>query len=361
MADTPRVTAVIPVFNGARFIAAAIGSLQRQSLADIEILVVDDASTDTTAEIVTGIAAADPRVRLLRQPRGSQATANNLAETQAQAPLLAKLDADDIALPDRLAKQAAFLDAHPACGAVATKAWLIDTDGYRHGVPGRPTTAEAIHAHLFRFRSNPLVTSSAMLRRDLYRVVGGERACFGNCHDLDLWLRLGRITTIAAIDEPLVEYRVHADQVSLTHLQQQAVECVAAFEADARRAQGLPDPFSVTSPRVTAADLERLGVSASHLDDVIAAHVHGRHEALLATGMSSEAQTLLQAQLNATYTTPPTSRRRAYQCLMAIRQALQATRLKDQIELFVSGLALVPQSLPWLVGQFLKRQILNRR
>jgi hypothetical protein len=359
MADSPRVTAVIPVYNGARFIAAAIGSLQRQSLADIEILVVNDGSTDATAEIVTGIAATDPRVRLLQQPRGGQATANNLAETQARAPLLAKLDADDVALPDRLAKQAAFLAANPACGVVATKAWLIDPEGRRHSVPGRPTSPEAIHAHLFRFHSNPLVTSSVMLRRDVYRTVGGERACFGNCHDLDLWLRLGRMTTIAAIDEPLVEYRVHADQVSLTHVRQQAVECVAAFEADARRARGLPDPFSETSPRVSTDDLDRLGVSTSHLDDIVAAHVHGRHEALLASGMDPQAQMLLQSQRADTYTTPPTSRRQAYQCLMAIRQALWAKSLKNQLELFASGLALMPKGMPWLVREFLKRRVLN--
>ena len=355
MANTPRVTAIIPVFNGARFMAAAIASLQRQSLADIEILVVDDGSTDATAEIVTGIAAADPRVRLLQQPRGGQATANNLAETQARAPLLAKLDADDVALPDRLAKQVAFLDANSACGLVATKAWLIDPDGRRHGVPGRPTSTEAIHAHLFRFRSNPLVTSSAMLRRDVYRAVGGEQACFGDCHDLDLWLRLGRVTTIAAIDEPLVEYRVHADQVSLTHVRQQAVECVAAFEAAARRARGLPDPFLATSCRVTAEELDRLGVSPSHLDDIVAAHVHGRHEVLLAAGMTSAARSLLDGFLGNTAATPVTSRRRAYRLLMCGRQARCEGRLSEKAALLLRGSASLPAAVPWLTSQLLSR------
>ena len=93
MPDTPHVTAVVPVFNGERFIAQAVASLQRQSLAAIEILVVDDGSTDATARIVAGIAALDPRVQLLRQERGGQATANNLAQSHARAPLLAKLDA----------------------------------------------------------------------------------------------------------------------------------------------------------------------------------------------------------------------------------------------------------------------------
>ena len=79
MPDAPHVTAVVPVFNGERFIAQAVASLQRQSLAAIEILVVDDGSTDATARIVAGIAALDPRVQLLRQERGGQATANNLA------------------------------------------------------------------------------------------------------------------------------------------------------------------------------------------------------------------------------------------------------------------------------------------
>jgi 5'-methylthioadenosine phosphorylase len=166
--------------------------------------------------------------------------------------LLAKLDADDVALPNRLAAQVRFLEEHPDHGVVGSKAWLIDPEGRRHGVPDRATSSEAIHAHLFRFKSNPIVTSSVVLRRDLFRAAGGERACFGNCHDLDLWLRLGRMTKLAALAEPFVEYRVHADQVSLTHVRQQAVECVAAFESAARRDGGLADPFSATSPRASS-------------------------------------------------------------------------------------------------------------
>jgi hypothetical protein len=355
MADSPRVTAVIPVFNGQRFIATAIASLQRQTLADIEILVVDDGSTDETATIVAAIAAADPRVRLLRQPRGGQAVANNLAEAHARAPLLAKLDADDVALPHRLAAQVQFLEDHPDHGVVASKAWLIDPEGRRHGVPGRATDPAAIHAHLFRFQSNPIVTSSAVLRRDLFRAVGGERACFGNCHDLDLWLRLGRLTKIAAIDEPLVEYRVHADQVSLTQVWQQGVECVAAFASASRRDHGRGDPFSAASPRATAADLDRLGVSASHLDDIVAAHVHGRHEALLAIGMAGQARTLLDRFLETADSTPLSSRRRAYRMLMCGRQAMHEERLSAKATLLARGCIALPGALPWLASQVAAR------
>lgn len=355
MADSPRVTAVIPVFNGARFIATAVGSLQRQTLADIEILVVDDGSTDETATIVAAIAAADPRVRLLRQPRGGQAVANNLAEAHARAPLLAKLDADDVALPNRLAAQVRFLEDHPDHGVVASKAWLIDSEGRRRGVPGRATDPAAIHAHLFRFQSNPIVTSSVVLRRDLFRAVGGERSCFGNCHDLDLWLRLGRMTKIAAIDEPLVEYRVHANQVSLTHVRQQAVECVAAFESAARRDGGLADPFSETSPRTTVADLDRLGVSASHLDDIVAAHVHGQHEALLATGMAEQSGALLDQFVETANSTPLTSRRWAYRMLMCGRQAMHEERLSAKAALLARCCIALPGALPWLASQVAAR------
>ena len=355
MPDAPHVTAVVPVFNGERFIAQAVASLQRQSLAAIEILVVDDGSTDATARIVAGIAALDPRVQLLRQERGGQATANNLAESHARAPLLAKLDADDVALPNRLAAQVRFLEANPDHGVVGSKAWLIDPEGRRHGVPGRATSSEAIHAHLFRFKSNPIVTSSVVLRRDLFRAAGGERACFGNCHDLDLWLRLGRVTNIAAIDEPLVEYRVHADQVSLTHVRQQAVECVAAFESAARRDGGLADPFSATSPRATAAYLDRLGVSASHLDDIVAAHVHGRHEALLATGMVEQARALLDGFLRTADATALTSRRRAYRLLMCGRQARHEPRWSAKTALVARGGVALPGALPWLVAEIAAR------
>ena len=161
----------------------------------------------------------------------------------------------------------------------------------------------------------------------------------------------------AAIDEPLVEYRVHADQVSLTQVRQQAVECVAAFEADARRTRGLPDPFSATSLPVTAADLERLGVSPSHLDDIVAAHVHGRHELLLATGMTAQARALLDGFLGTTAATPLTSRRRAYRLLMCGRQARHEGRLLEKTARVLQGGAALPGAVPWLASQIVQRRL----
>jgi glycosyltransferase EpsE len=107
----PRVTAIMTVFNGAPFVATAVQSLLTQSLHDIEVLVLNDGSTDETAKVLDGI--DDPRLRVVHLPRTGRAASLALACEQASGQYIANLDADDISYPERLARQAAFLDEHP--------------------------------------------------------------------------------------------------------------------------------------------------------------------------------------------------------------------------------------------------------
>lgn len=215
----PQVDALIAVHNGAQHIGEAVESLLGQTLGDIEVLVVDDASDDDTARILALF--DDPRLRVSRNQRnmGLAASLNRgLAETTA--PFVARLDADDVAEPDRLARQAAFLEAHPEVGLLGTGCRLIDPDGTVIGEQFAPDNDLAIR--LRGLVGNPFFHPSVMIRRDVldrHRLRYDEN--FETAQDYDLWMRILEHTRGANLPEPLTRLRVHAGQVSATRAERQ--------------------------------------------------------------------------------------------------------------------------------------------
>jgi glycosyltransferase involved in cell wall biosynthesis len=188
------------VRDGAAWISRAIGSLLAQTLDDLELIVVDDGSTDATAGLLSGV--RDPRLVVERQARAGLAAALNRALGRARAPLIARLDVDDIALPARLERQRAFLQAHPEVGLLGTAARVVDESGRDVEIIRPPEDDRAIRRALIR--RNPFVHSSVMLRRALVASVGGYDVSFVVAQDYDLWLRLSAITRMANLAEPLV-------------------------------------------------------------------------------------------------------------------------------------------------------------
>jgi glycosyltransferase involved in cell wall biosynthesis len=159
---TPAISVIMPVHNGAEWLAEAIASVRAQDFGDFEFLIVDDGSDDGTAAMLSRFAADDGRIRLLHQaPQGIVAALNN-AIAAARAPYLARLDADDRARPYRLGKQFAFMEAHPEIGLLGTFAERIDAAG---NIVGRLVPATD-HAGLARVlgRTNPFIHSSVMMR-----------------------------------------------------------------------------------------------------------------------------------------------------------------------------------------------------
>jgi hypothetical protein len=198
------------VYNGEPWLGEAIASILGQSLADLELIVVDDGSTDGTPARLAGL--GDPRVSVLSQPRAGQTAALNRGLRAARAPLVARMDADDVALPDRLARQAAFMAAHPAVGLLGTAAREIAPSGavVRTLVP--PCDDGAIRRALRR--ANPFIHSSVMFRRVLAERVGNYDERFAVAQDYDLWLRLSRVTRLANVSEPLVLRRLAPGRLS---------------------------------------------------------------------------------------------------------------------------------------------------
>ena len=207
----PAVSVLMSVHNGAPFVSDAVASVLDQTDPDLELVVIDDGSTDDTPDRLARV--DDPRLRLYRQARTGLTRALNRALAAARAALIARLDADDVALPERLARQRAFLTAHPDVGLLGTAA----REEGAAGSPGRVVRPPADDAGLRRalIRTNPFVHSSVMARRDLLVRVGGYDETLEVAQDYDLWMRLARLTHLATLDEVLVLRRLGSRRVSV--------------------------------------------------------------------------------------------------------------------------------------------------
>jgi glycosyltransferase involved in cell wall biosynthesis len=206
----PSVSVVMAVYNGEPWLDEAVGSILRQSLTDLEFIVVDDGSTDGTPRRLAAV--GDGRLSVLSQSRGGQTAALNRGLRAARAPLIARIDADDVALPERLVRQAAFLAAHPDVGLLGTAAREIAPDGAVVQTLTPPCDDAAVRRALMRM--NPFIHSSVMFRRGVVDAVGMYDESFAVAQDYDLWLRMSRVTRLANLPDALVLRRLAPGRLS---------------------------------------------------------------------------------------------------------------------------------------------------
>jgi len=235
----PRVSVVMPVFNSGEWLAEAIGSVRNQSLREFELIIVDDGSTDQTGLIIANAASGDDRIRTVRQDRLGVAAALNCGSAMARSPVIARMDGDDIADPDRLRRQLAFLEAHPGIAAVGSWAHVIDERGQLIGEL-KPETEPSELQSLLR-KTNPFVHSSMMLLAEVVRGVGGYRAQLEGAEDYDLWLRISERAQLANLPEFLLSYRRHSASASATATQRQLLSARLARLSAAERRASRPD------------------------------------------------------------------------------------------------------------------------
>jgi glycosyltransferase involved in cell wall biosynthesis len=207
---SPAVSVLMGTYNAGAWLGAAVASVLGQTLADLELIVIDDGSTDDTPVVLAAI--SDPRLRVERQPRAGLTRALTRALGRARAPLLARLDADDVASPDRLERQLGYLAAHPEVGLLGTAAREVDVTGHARGLVRPPEDDRALRRLLIR--RNPFVHSSIVMRRDLVERAGGYDATFPVAQDYDLWLRLAELTRLANLPDVLVTRRLVPERVS---------------------------------------------------------------------------------------------------------------------------------------------------
>ena len=208
----PTVTVLMTTWNGADFISASIASVLAQSFRDFELIVVDDGSTDGTAALLAGI--ADPRLVVLRQAvNGGIVAARNAGFAIARGRYVAMLDHDDLSLPERLAKQVAYLEAHPTVMLVATEI-VLERNGKRW-VPDHPRGGDPVLMRWLLHVDNPLTWSSVMVRADVVRKLGAfVRPEYELADDFDLYHRLLTVGDIARLDDVLTVYRWHVSNTT---------------------------------------------------------------------------------------------------------------------------------------------------
>jgi glycosyltransferase involved in cell wall biosynthesis len=280
-AGVPLVSVLLPVRDGQRFLDEAVGSVLRQTLSDLELLVVDDASTDRTPQLLSEWATRDRRVRLLSDGRRRGVAGSlNVALAAADAPFVARMDADDVCHPRRLERQIALLRVRPELAGCGSAAQHIDARGrvlpaLLRTVPHHPVGVRACTA-----LGTPLLHPTVVLRTDVLRGRGGyaEAALL---EDLELWLRCGDLE-LANLAQPLLRYRVHganatagargAGAAQLVHglvaylerlLHRPVEEDVARLLLDPRSAAGaepqqLRDVVGLLEQLVTAAGPDRV-------------------------------------------------------------------------------------------------------
>lgn len=226
----------MPVYNGGQYLAGAVKSILAQTFSDFEFVIVDDGSNDGSSAVLAHLASQDSRIRLISQANTGLLGALNNGLRACRGEFIARMDADDIALPNRFWLQVNYLREHPDAVAVGSRVLMIDPDG----VPIAEHWKLATHDDIDRDNmagNCAMCHPSAMFRRSAIESIGGYR--FAYAEDHDLWLRLGEIGRLANLGEILLKYRMHLANLSHSPTFRNVV-ILEEILADARRRRGLP-------------------------------------------------------------------------------------------------------------------------
>jgi glycosyltransferase involved in cell wall biosynthesis len=264
MSQRPTVSVIMPVYNTERYVAEAVESILGQTYHDFEFLIADGGSTDRSRSIIEHYAAQDPRIRVWARPGTSPQERLNDMLDQALGDFVARMDADDVALPERLKLQVTFLRANPDHFVVGSEFLLIDPDGYPIRVCGKQQTHEEIEALQLTGRHGSVIAHSAtMYQREPVIAVGKYCTDYYFGDDLDLFFRLGEHGGRQAnLPQVLMKIRVHFKSVCHKDrmLQDDSIRGIAR---NARQRRGLPEPLGTRSNPSDASDklLRRLDYS----------------------------------------------------------------------------------------------------
>jgi len=216
-ARLPRVSVLVPVYNGQDYLVEALESALAQCYRSFEVIVVDDGSTDASASIARMYARrSDGRVRVVAQANAGLPAARNAAMAAARGEFFALLDADDVWLPHHLSHAVAALDADPAVGLVHANIERIDGSGRPIGVPMRLWRLQDDAFKAIALRHEHVSCPTAVFRRSCVDAVGGFDPQFTGlgCEDRDLWLRIAERWKLRYLDTVAARYRVHGKNMS---------------------------------------------------------------------------------------------------------------------------------------------------
>jgi hypothetical protein len=203
--QSPRVSVVLPVYNGLPYLHAAISSILSQSFEDFELIVIDDGSVDGSASVLDDF--DDQRIRFFQQANQGLARTLNHGISIACGTYVARQDQDDLSHPDRLALQVAYMEAHKDCVLVGTWAQIMEVDRLVERFHRHPVDEPTLRYQLLF--NNPFVHSSVLFLRSAFQQVGGYTTDLARQppEDYELWSRLSRIGSVANLGQVLVVYR----------------------------------------------------------------------------------------------------------------------------------------------------------
>jgi len=202
----PRVSVVLPVYNGERYLAASIESILDQTFDDFELIIINDGSQDRSREVAT--AFRDPRILVLDNPTNLGLPRSlNQALAQCAGDYIARQDADDVSDRRRLARQVEYLDGLPPVGLVGT--WYIEIDAEGRSNGKRTVPCDHLQLSWALLFYSPFVHGSVMIRREVVEAVGAYSEAFPTSQDYELWLRIARRFQVANLPEYLLRLRTH--------------------------------------------------------------------------------------------------------------------------------------------------------
>ena len=289
----PRISVIMPALNGERYLGAAVTSILAQSEPQFEFIIIDDGSNDATPDLARDFAARDERIRFFCDGvRRGVASRLNQGLALASSDIIARMDADDVSLPERLARQLSYLENHPDTLLVGSRVTIIDPEGEELCEMGDAFSHEAIDSGLMNAAGQLIYHSSVMYRKNAALAVGGYDASYHGVEDLDFFLKLAERGRIANLPEPLLCYRDHFGSVGYRLREQQAREIRLALAA-ARQRRGLSPDMSALkgadalAPESTAEMHRKWGWWALKGGRVPAARKHAWRAFAMAPGLAS--------------------------------------------------------------------------
>lgn len=231
-----KVTVGLNVYNGMPHLPEAVKSLLTQTLQDFQLVIVNDGSTDDSRDYLESL--TDPRIRVIHQPNGGCSVASNVVIGQCTTPYLARMDADDVALPQRLEKQLDFMESHPNVGMVGCQTACLGDCTVGKNIK-LPTTHQAIWKALLSGH-HAMCHPTVMMRTSVIQGINGYWEYRELDDDTDMMLRMGEAAQLANLDEPLYLYRVHQGSLSGSGMRRVRFSYEYSIELAQRRQLGRP-------------------------------------------------------------------------------------------------------------------------
>lgn len=274
----PTISVIMSAYNTARYLPESLESILNQTFRDFEFIIIDDGSTDDTLKILREYESRDSRLRIVSRPNTGLTKALNEALALARGSFIARMDGDDIAMPERFERQVGYLRLNPDCVLLGSRVELIDPFGLKIALGDyMKLDHEGIDAMLLAGKGGSVVHPACMMRRDALTKIGGYKEHYNNSEDLDLFLRLAEVGRVANLPDVLLKYRRHLESVSHTKYENQwKLKTQIVKEAYERRGKNMPADWSFTpwKPKPIVQQLREWAWMALKAGNLVAARKH---------------------------------------------------------------------------------------